>query len=108
MVYNVEQLKERIAPVAEKYGLRAVWVFGSYARGEATEDSDVDFLIDRTGSMVHGLFQLGGVYNDLSEAVEKSVDLITTAGLTQKSTKEMSPELAENVYKERKMVYERP
>jgi predicted nucleotidyltransferase len=107
MIYSVEQLKERIAPVAEKHMLRAVWVFGSYARGEATENSDVDFLIDRTGSAIHGLFQLGGVFNDLSEAVGKPIDLVTTSALEQKSTKEMSPKLAENVYQERKMLYER-
>ena len=107
MVYTIEQLKERIEPVAEKYKLRAVWVFGSYARHEATENSDIDFLIDRTGSSVHTLFQMGGVYNDFSEAVNKQIDLLTTVGLAQESTKEMSPDLMENVCRERAIVYER-
>ena len=107
MVYTIEQLRERIAPVAEKYKLCAVWVFGSYARNEADESSDIDFLIDRTGSNVRSLFQMGGVYNDFSEAVGKSIDLITTVGLEQESTKEMTPELSQNVYNERKILYER-
>ena len=107
MVYTIEQLKARVAPVAEKHKLRAVWVFGSYARGEATEDSDVDFLIDCAGSGIRGLFELSAVYNDLSEAVGKTIDLVETDGLEQKSTKEMSPELAENVYHERRKLYER-
>jgi predicted nucleotidyltransferase len=107
VIYTIEQLKERIAPIAEKYRLRAVWVFGSYARNEASENSDVDFLIDRTGSAVHSLFHLGGVYNDLGEAVGKPIDLITTAGLAQESTEQMSPGFADSIYKERKTVYER-
>ncbi|MDR3294725.1 MAG: nucleotidyltransferase domain-containing protein [Clostridiales Family XIII bacterium] len=36
------------APIAIKYQLPTVYLFGSYARGEATDDSDVDILIDRT------------------------------------------------------------
>jgi len=107
MIYTIDQLKECIAPVAVKYGLRAVWVFGSYARNEATEHSDVDFLIDRTGSSVKSLFQMGGVYGDFSEAVGKSIDLITTIGLEQKGSVEMSPKLSGNVYRERKIIYER-
>lgn len=55
MIYSTEELKKRIAPVAKKYGIRAVYLFGSYARNEATEQSDVDILIDRAGSAVRGL-----------------------------------------------------
>ena len=107
MVYTIEQLKERITPVAEKHRLRAVWVFGSYARNEANENSDVDLLIDRTDSMVHTLFHMGGVYNDLTDVVNKKIGLITTVGLAQESTKEMSPDLPANVHNERKLLYER-
>jgi predicted nucleotidyltransferase len=54
MVYTIEQLKERVIPVAVKYQLRAVYLFGSYAKGEATDESDVDILVDKTGSTVKG------------------------------------------------------
>lgn len=47
MIYTVDGLKACVSPIAKKYGLRAVYLFGSYARNEATEDSDVDLLIDR-------------------------------------------------------------
>ena len=49
MVYTIDEITARITPVAEKYGIPAVYLFGSYARGTATEDSDVDLLIDMTG-----------------------------------------------------------
>jgi predicted nucleotidyltransferase len=50
MIYTIEQIKELVVPIAEKYKLKAVWVFGSYARGEQTrgeqtEESDIDFVI---------------------------------------------------------------
>ena len=45
MIYTLEQLKELIAPIAEKYRLSAVYLFGSYARGEQTPDSDVDLYV---------------------------------------------------------------
>ena len=55
MVYTLEEISRRVRPVAEKYNLKAVYVFGSYARGEADEDSDVDLLIDDTNSGLRGL-----------------------------------------------------
>ena len=45
MVYTVEQIAQRILPVAQKYGLKAVYLFGSYARGEATASSDIDVIV---------------------------------------------------------------
>ena len=42
MIYAVEEIKSIVLPVAQKYQLRAVYLFGSYARGTATENSDID------------------------------------------------------------------
>ena len=42
MVYSIEEIRQRIEPVAKKYGVSMIWLFGSYARGEATEKSDID------------------------------------------------------------------
>ena len=48
MVYSIEELKQKIIPLAVKYNLPAVYPFGSYARNEATENSDVEiFKTDR-------------------------------------------------------------
>jgi len=105
VIYSIEQLKERISPVAQRYGLPAVYLFGSYATGKATEHSDVDILIDRTGTDVRGLFALGGLYNDLSEAVGKQIDLVTTDALEQDCTKERTPWFVENLSKERVKIF---
>jgi len=106
MIYSLEELKNRIAPVAEKYHLRAVYLFGSYARNEATDDSDVDVLIDRTDSIVKSAFDMGGLYNDLCESIEKEVDLVTTYALTQDSTQDRTPWFTENVMRDRVLIFE--
>ena len=102
MIYTIEQLKEKITPVALKYNLPAVYVFGSYARGEATESSDVDVLVDIKGSIVKGWI-IGGLHNDLCESVGKEVGLITTGALEQES--ERTPWFNDNVRKDMVKIY---
>lgn len=106
MIYSIDELSKRIAPVAKKYNLHAVYLFGSYARNEATESSDVDVLVDRTGSKVKSLFDMGGLYNDLCASVGKEVDLVTTYALTQDGENDRTPWFTENVMRERVSIYE--
>ena len=95
MVYTIDDLRRIIAPIAEQYGLRAVYVFGSYARGEANADSDIDLLVDLTGTNIRSLFALG-----------KSIDLIPVSSLEQTS-KSASDELFRNtVQTERVRIYD--
>jgi predicted nucleotidyltransferase len=105
MVYTIEQLIERITPVAVKYGLPAVYLFGSYAIGEATEDSDIDILVDKDGTSLIGMFAMGGLYNDLCEAVGKQIDLVTTSALEQDCTKERTPWFYENLNNKKVKIY---
>ncbi len=105
MVYTLEQLRERITPIAVKYGLPAVYVFGSYAKGEATEESDIDILIDKTGTQIKGMLAMGGLYDELREAIGKPIDLLTTGALEQKCTIERTPWLVENLIQERIKIY---
>jgi predicted nucleotidyltransferase len=105
MIYTIEELKRRIAPVAVKYGLPAVYVFGSYARGEATDDSDVDIVVDRTGTGLEGWAVWGDLFDDLAEAVEKPIDLIEFDVLEQDYNEEDNHWLVKNVNKEKKKIY---
>ncbi len=106
MIYTVDEIKSCITPVARKYQLKAVYLFGSYARNEATEDSDVDLLIDRQGSIIHGMFEMGGLYNDLKESVGKEIDIVTTQMLGQSSTHRRTPWFVENLNAEKVKLYE--
>ena len=78
MVYTIDQIREIVSPIAASYGIPAVWLFGSYARGEANEDSDIDLLID-CGSISSG-FLLGGLYVDLRNNLHRELDMVTTEG----------------------------
>ena len=105
MVYTESDIKQRVAPVARKYGLRAVYLFGSYARGEATEASDIDLLIDTTGTAIKSLLQLAEVYCALETALGKPVDVITISSLEQKARMPSEEHFCEQVRKERVELY---
>ena len=106
MVFSIDEIKARISPIAKKYRLNAVYIFGSYAREEATENSDIDILIDRQGSTIRGMFDMGGLYNELSQSLGKSIDLVTLQTLKQKSTILRTPYFIENVEAEGIKIYE--
>lgn len=76
MIYTVEQIRSIAAPIARSYGVNSLSLFGSYARGEATDDSDIDILVDC--GAIRSAFQMGGLYVDLSERLGKELDLVTT------------------------------
>ena len=106
MIYTIDEIKEMVAPVAKKYNLKAVYLFGSYARGEAGEDSDVDLLIDRSGSTINSMFDMGGLYNDMEESVGKEIDIITQDTLDQKRTRQRLPGMVAAIADERVLLYE--
>ena len=65
MCYTIEEIRQRIEPIVRKYHILAIYLFGSYARGEATAESDLDFLVDTTGTNLTSLLRLGELYCDL-------------------------------------------
>lgn len=101
MVYTFDEIKARVLPIIQKYHIPAMYLFGSYARGEATENSDLDFLVDTTGTKLTSLLQLGALYCDLEEAFGKSIDLITVRSIMQPSTMESDMDFRKNIMKER-------
>lgn len=45
-VFTIEHIISLVKPIAEKYHVKNIYLFGSYARGEVDTDSDLDFLVD--------------------------------------------------------------
>ena len=105
MIYTIEESRRRIAPVAVRYHLKAVYLFGSYARGEATDESDIDLLIDTSGTSLKGLFALGALYCDSEDALRKKIDLITISALEQRAQVPSDITFRETVEKERVNLY---
>lgn len=105
MIYTIEEIARIVRPVAERYGLRAVYLFGSYARGTATESSDVDILIDTTGTQIKSLLQVAAVYCELEEALGKPVDLVTVSSLEQRAQMPSEENFRKTVWDEKVDLY---
>jgi predicted nucleotidyltransferase len=82
--------RDEIIRVATIHGARNIRVFGSVARGEADEKSDVDFLVEMEPG--RSLFDLGGLLMDLQDVLGRDVDVVTERGL--------NPRIRDRVLKE--------
>lgn len=103
-IYDVNEISYIIAPIVEALEIERVWLFGSYARGEASEDSDIDLRIE--GGKIRGMFGLGRLYDELTNALGKSVDLVTTEGLNHKANRERTEIFRKNIVEDEKLIYE--
>ena len=74
-VLTIKQIRERIAPIMRKHNIKETYLFGSYARGEANRDSDIDLYCDKGD--VDTLWKLSAFSNELKEALGKDVDIVT-------------------------------
>ncbi|MDB9516649.1 nucleotidyltransferase family protein [Roseofilum reptotaenium CS-1145] len=73
--------REQILEIAAKHGAFNVRVFGSVARGEETEESDIDFLIDYDPTRTTAWFP-GGLLMDLQDLLGRRVDVLTGDGVS--------------------------
>ena len=89
-IYSLDEIKAIAAPIAKKYGVAAMYLFGSYARGEATATSDLDFRIER--GRIRSLFELSAMYNALSEGFQKDLDLLTSQNIEPEFLAAIRPE----------------
>ena len=78
----LKERREEILRIAAKHGARNVRVFGSVARGEADERSDVDFLVEFDPG--RSLFDHAGLLVDLRELLGCEVDVVTQKGLRER------------------------
>lgn len=74
-MYTIETIREKVIPIAKKYGVKKISLFGSYARGEADEKSDLDFLFER--GKIRGLIHYCSFLNALEEEFKCHVDLVS-------------------------------
>ena len=74
--YSVDELRQIIAPIAQEHGVKSVFLFGSYSRGTASADSDVDLKIEK--GRLSSLFQLSDFRLAVEDALKLSVDLVTS------------------------------
>ena len=80
---TVGQIREPVERLGKKYGIKNAYLFGSYARGEADENSDVDLIVD--GGEIRTMFELSSFRFELMEELGGiDIDVITTDGVKPK------------------------
>ena len=90
-VYTLDEIREIAVPIAKRHQLRQLSLFGSYARGEATAQSDLDFRADVPDGF--GMFQMSALQDDLENAFHKQIDVVTPGMLDDS----LSTDLARNM-----------
>ncbi len=86
---TIHDIQIIVSRLAREYGAERVYLFGSYARGEATDQSDIDLRIDKGD--IRGL-RFAGLLGDLEEALGKKVDLISTGGMDENFLRAIRPD----------------
>lgn len=76
---DLEDIKQKAVPILKEARVKKAALFGSYVRGDATKDSDIDILVDLSKNAT--LLDLVGIKQDLEEVLQKKVDVITYRGI---------------------------
>jgi uncharacterized protein len=76
---ELSKQRSTILAIAKRRGVLTIKVFGSIARGDATEDSDIDFLVEMEKGRT--LLDIGGLLMDLQDLLHRKVDVVTVKAL---------------------------
>lgn len=93
---TTEQIKQTVSEYFKDKPVKKVYLFGSYARGEANEESDVDLLVDLDYEKGIG-WQFFGWNDELKDVFRKNVDVISSRGL--------STFIAPFIHQDKKLIY---
>ena len=92
-------MQQTIADYFKTQPVLKAWLFGSFARGEESEMSDVDLLVQFDHSTPIGLFAYARMHRELADRLGRHVDLVEEGTLR--------PAVAAAAQKDMKMIYER-
>jgi predicted nucleotidyltransferase len=73
-----------VMPELQRRGVIAAWLFGSVARGTATEASDVDVAVAFPDEARISLLNLGGIHTELAEALGREVDVVVRSDIAKR------------------------
>ena len=95
---SVEEIKSYIIPIIRKYPVEKVILFGSYARGDASDTSDIDLVVESRGRLRNRkIFALGG---ELLDVLPVRVDVYDILEIANQSP------MYENIQKEGVIIYD--
>lgn len=83
-ILAIDEIRTAIAPLAQKYSVAKIWLFGSYARGDATADSDIDLLVSGgDGFKPASVFELA---EETRRNLRKNVDMFEISEINTDSS----------------------
>ena len=85
---DISKIQKAVVPIAQSYGVKRLYLFGSYAKGTANQNSDIDLLVEKGKPM--SLLKLSGMRQSVQEALNLSVDLVTTTGIEEAFHREIA------------------
>ncbi len=93
---TIDQIQQTVAAYFKDKPVKKVWLFGSYARGEANSGSDVDLLVELDYEKPVG-WQFFGWHEELKTALSRKVDVVSVQGLNR--------HLAPFIHQDKKLLY---
>lgn len=105
MIYSIEEIQSVIKPICEAYRINEAYIFGSYSRNEATETSDIDFVVDTENSNIVSLLDKMAFKNQLENLLEKKIDVILKSSLDNPSNRKRNPFILKNIQEDMKVIY---
>ena len=96
---STQAMTHKMAHYFETQPVLKAWLFGSFARGEETPESDVDVLVVYDRSQPIGLFRYARMHREMEELLGRKVDLVEEGTLR--------PAASETANRDRKIIYER-
>ena len=75
-ILTIEEIRKGVEEFAPKHGISKVFLFGSYATGDQTPESDVDLLVEFENPQDASLFTIIGFKHDLYDTIKKRVEIV--------------------------------
>ncbi len=98
---TINQIKKLTEPIFKKYKVDRAYIFGSYARGDFNENSDIDIIIEAKN--IRSLLVIGAMLETLKQVLKKEVDLIEEECFNEMD--DFEEEFYNNIKRERVVIY---
>lgn len=111
-IYKLSEIIDICTPILKKYNIKKAYIFGSYAKGEAREDSDIDIMINTSESNISTLLKLSELEMELERKLGKKIDIIIEETYTKEiDSKDVYGTLAKKIFmkevmRDRSVVYD--
>lgn len=101
-IYSIKEIEEKVRPIAEMYETGNIYLFGSYARGEATEKSDIDLIVEPGNARG---WKFCGLFEEFMETFGKEVDILSDSQIEESKNDPMYRDILQEIERDRREIY---